>query len=87
MVAREEKAVVLDDNTRVQLFAALATLPIIIGGIAWLTALYAKADVAAEKIERQEQRIEAQYLLLQDIRDRVIRIEEKQAHFYKGRKD
>jgi hypothetical protein len=44
----------------------------------WLTIIYLKAD-ASEKInEKQDAKIEAQFNLLLDIRDRVIRIEGNQ---------
>lgn len=70
---------VIDDTTKVRLYAAIGTLPVIIGAISWLTVIYLKAE-AAEKInEKQDAKIEAQFNLLLDIRDRVIRIEGNQA--------
>lgn len=80
MVAREEKSVTLDEKTRVQLFAVLASVPVLVGAVSWITAIYLKAEASESKLEKQEQKIEAQYLLLQDIRDRVIRIEEHQSN-------
>lgn len=78
MIAREEKQVTLDEKTRVQLFAVLASIPVFVGAVAWITGIYLKAEASETRLEKQEQKIEAQYLLLQDIRDRVIRIEEHQ---------
>jgi hypothetical protein len=68
----------IDDKTRVQLFAVLSVVPVIVGFVAWLTMVYVKAE-AAEKInEKQDAKLEAQYMLLIDIRDRVIKIEANQ---------
>lgn len=72
------KEVVLDDKTKVQLFAVLGILPVLAGAVFWVTVIYIKAEAAERLNEKQDAKIEAQYLLLQDIRDRVIRIEENQ---------
>lgn len=41
----------LDDKSTVNLFAALATAPFIIGGVLWLTSIDAKATKAVENAE------------------------------------
>ncbi len=66
---------IIDDRTKVQLFAVLSALPVLIGFVSWLTVVYTKAEAAERANERQDTKIEAQYSLLLDIRDRVIRIE------------
>jgi hypothetical protein len=65
----------LDESTTVPLFAVIAgvgvAIPLIIGGILWLSAIDAKASTASEDTKN----IRA---LLTDVRERVIRIEQHQ---------
>lgn len=67
----------ISDKTRVPLFAVAATLPVLIGGIVWLSTIHSDAVQAQEINEKQDVKIDKLYDLLVDIRDRMIRIEEK----------
>lgn len=69
---------VIDEKTKIQLFTVLGAMPVIVGAIVWLTIIYFKAEASERANEKQDIKIEAQYNLLLDIRDRVIRIEENQ---------
>jgi len=68
----------IDEKTNIPLFAVIGALPVAVGFVAWLTIIYLKSDAATVQNERQDAKIEAQYLLLLDIRDRVIKIEANQ---------
>lgn len=67
----------IDSSTRVQLWAVLGSVPFFVGGIFWLSTIYSTAADAQRINEKQDLKLEAQMSLLLDIRDRVIRIEEK----------
>jgi hypothetical protein len=67
----------INEQTRVPLFAVLAAIPIIIGFIFWMSSLYASVSQAEITNNKQDVKIDQLYELLIDIRDRVIRIEEK----------
>lgn len=67
----------INEQTRVPLFAVLASIPIIIGFIFWMSSLYASVSQAEITNNKQDVKIDQLYELLIDIRDRVIRIEEK----------
>lgn len=69
----------ITDKTRVGLFAVLGALPVIIGGIFWLSMIYFKAEAAERMNEKQEQKLDSQMAILLDIRDRVIRLENYRA--------
>ena len=70
-------ALKIDDSTSVPLFAVLAVVPVAVGFIIWLSTIYSIASNAERSNISQEIKIEATRDLLIDIRDRVIRIEEK----------
>jgi len=55
----------ISEKTKVPLFAVLASSPFIIGAILWMTSIDAKASAAKEI-----------YPMVQNILERVIRIEE-----------
>ncbi len=57
-----------------------AAIPFMVGGILWLSSIYSLASEAQKINEKQDMRIETQMDLLLEIRDRLIRIEEKQKH-------
>jgi hypothetical protein len=67
----------VDSQTKISLFAALGGLPLLIGGIAWLTAIDARANSAETIALRNEVVIEKQINLLLEMRDRLVRIEEQ----------
>lgn len=68
----------INDRTKIPLFAVMASMPVLAGGLVWLSVIYFKADAAEQYNIKQDLKIETQMSLLLDIRDRVIRIEEKQ---------
>lgn len=45
----------INENTDVPLFAALATIPFLVGGILWLSTIHAKANTANEKLDKVDQ--------------------------------
>ena len=67
----------LDEQTNIPLFAALASLPVLIGFIMWLTSIDSKATAAIEQNVSQDNKIEHSTEILMDIRERIIRIETK----------
>ncbi len=64
----------INDKTTIPLFAALLSLPVIIGGILWLTSVDAKATKAAESAD-----------LISEIHIKVIKIE-KDVEFLKEKR-
>lgn len=67
----------IDEKTKISLFAAIAGLSTVFIAALWLAALSAKTDQAIAKTFENERKVEKQTELLFEIRDRVIRIEEK----------
>jgi hypothetical protein len=67
----------LDENTKIPLFTAIGAVLVLIGGIFWLSSLFAEVTSHTKQIERlqDDQREEMKVLL--EIRERVIRLEEK----------
>jgi hypothetical protein len=68
---------VISDKTKVPLFAVLAAMPVIFGFIFWLTTIYAATIEAKEANIHQDLKIDQTRDILLDIRDRLIRIEER----------
>lgn len=64
----------IDDKTNIPLFAAIASIPCIVGAIIWLTSVDAKATKAAESAA-----------VILEIRERVIKLE-KDIEYLKERK-
>ena len=60
----------IDEKTKISLFAALASIPFLVGGIIWLSSIEQKASAAQNDMRDLKPVIE-------EIRDRVIRIEEQ----------
>lgn len=60
----------IDDKTHISLYAVLASIPFIVGAIIWLASIDAKANAAQDELRELRP-------LIQDIRERTIRIEEK----------
>jgi hypothetical protein len=59
----------IDDKTRISLFAVVAVVPFLIGGVAWLTSIDAKATQARDELQGLRP-------LAIDIRERQIRLEQ-----------
>lgn len=64
----------IDEKTSVSLFAVLCSLPFVVGAILWLSAVDQKASAANAKLDEMSNVKE----LIQDVRERVIRIEQRQ---------
>lgn len=69
----------IDEKTHINLYAALASIPFLIGGIVWLTTIDGKAQAAQEELNRLRP-------IVQEIRERVIRIDEELKVFVKQNK-
>lgn len=67
----------LDDKTLIPLWSVLTAVPFIIGGIMWITYVYSDVAQAKQNIEKLEEHQDKNSDLLLEIRDRVIRIEER----------
>ncbi len=67
----------ITEKTRVPLFWVAVSIPTLLGGMFWLTAIWQQGAEAARINDRQDRQLNSQIEILTDIRDRVIRIEEK----------
>lgn len=61
----------IDEKTNVRLWGVLAALPVLAGGMVWLTTIDSKASEAKDELKGMRE-------MLIDVRERVIRIEEHQ---------
>lgn len=68
----------ITENTTIPLFAALGSIPLIVGGIFWLTAISFKADQAVATTLKQDKHIEELIGDVKSIKEIVIRMEERQ---------
>jgi hypothetical protein len=64
----------ITDKTLIPLSLVITVL----GGVVWLSMMFSKVEAQEKKIDKQDGKIESQTAILIDIRERVIRIEEKQ---------
>jgi hypothetical protein len=80
MVPPNHEDLTITQTTKVELFKVLGILPIFVCLVSWLTVLYIKANAAEVANDKQDAKIEAQTMLLLDIRDRIIKIEEQAKH-------
>lgn len=67
----------IDEKTKISLYAVFIAIPTVIGGILWLSAIYASVAQATSVNAAQDVKIEQSRDLLIDIRERIIRIETK----------
>lgn len=67
----------ITEKTKVSLFAVVIAIPTFVGFVYWLAAISISTAQATKMNEVQDQKLDSQTLLIMDIRDRVIRIEEK----------
>lgn len=74
----------ISEKTTISLFATIASVPFLAGGIYWLTVIYEQGAEAARINARQDNQIEQQAETIEkikdmvvDIRERTIRIEER----------
>lgn len=67
----------ITESTTIPLFAALGSVPLIVGGIFWLTAISFKADQAVAENMKQDKVLEQLTLTLKNVENVVIRTEER----------
>lgn len=67
----------IDNKTKIELYAVLGGLPVIIGFIFWISVIYQKVDAHEKDINQLKVNEEKQIDLLIDIRERIIRLETK----------
>lgn len=67
----------ITEKTKVPLFMVLIAIPTVVYFIYWLAAISISTANATKMNEVQDQKLDSQTILIMDIRDRVIRIEEK----------
>ena len=67
----------ITDKTKGSLFAALTTIPFLVGGIYWLTTIYEQGAEAARTNVRQDQDLARQANSLELIKDMVVEIRER----------
>jgi hypothetical protein len=67
----------IDGKTNIPLFAVLASIPILVGFIFWISTIYSITLSAQSANAAQDIKIDQTRDLLIDIRERVIRIEER----------
>jgi hypothetical protein len=70
----------IDETTKVPLFAVFAASLTFVGFVFWLSSIYSSVSLAEKTNAEQDVKIEQTKDLLIDIRERVIRIEEKISH-------
>lgn len=73
----------LHEKTRVPLFAVLGALPVAVGCMVWLGIMFAKIDDTAAKVIVTQDREEKLISMVNDIRERMARIEEDIKHIRK----
>lgn len=67
----------IDEKTRISLYAVAACVPVLIGGIVWLTAIDAKASAASKDLDSSRKILETFESKLESIDNRLSRIEGK----------
>ena len=65
----------INDRTTVPLAWMAAIIPIILAAMFWLSVIYVNEQANAQAIIKVDARVDAEYTVLLDIRDRVIRME------------
>ena len=67
----------LDEKTTIPLAGVLMSLPVLVGGILWLSNIDAKSTQALSENDKHEITLNDQGKTLQEIKEAVIRIEEQ----------
>jgi hypothetical protein len=67
----------VDSQTKVSLFAVLGALPLLVGGLVWLTSIDAKASSAEVSALKNAETLDRQLNLLLEMREKLARIEEQ----------
>lgn len=66
----------ITDKTKISLFAAMCSMPFVIGAAIWMTEVDARASQAAEKAMQAQFELVGLKALAVDIRERQIRMEQ-----------
>lgn len=77
--------VIINERASVQLWAVLGSIPTIIGATFWLASIYMGGEANAQDIVELRGKVDAQYSLLLDIRDRVISLESSKGGNARGK--
>lgn len=67
----------ISEKTTIPLFAVIGSIPIVVGGIFWLTAISFKTDNAIAENVKQEAVLDEHTKSLKNIERLVIRIDER----------
>lgn len=66
----------INEKTRINLFAVMVLIPSLLGGMFWLTSIWAGVEEARHQVAKHELELSKQGDVLLDIRDRLTKIEE-----------
>lgn len=67
----------IDEKTKISVYALVGAVPLIVAGAIWVATIEAKATGAGDRSYKNEALIERQMGLLIEIKERLIRLEEK----------
>lgn len=70
----------LDEKTKVSLWNVFALIPLVVLTIFWISMVSFRGEVTAEALTKLESKQKDVDTVMNDIHDRVIRIEEKLTH-------
>lgn len=70
----------LDEKTKVSLWNVFALIPIVVLTIFWISMVSFRGEVTAEALTKLEAKQKDIDSVMNDVHDRVIRIEEKLTH-------
>ena len=74
----------INERTKIPLFAVIGSIPIIVGGIFWLTVIYAQVSEAARINSRQDEEIYRQGQVLNQIGADIAEIKEHLRNIDRG---
>ncbi len=67
----------INEKTRISLYAVVATIPFLFGGIFWLSTIYEQGAEAARVNVRQDRVLDEQGRSIDQVKDMVIEIRER----------
>lgn len=70
----------LDEKTKISLWNVFALIPLVVLTIFWISMVSFRGEVTAEALTKLEEKQKDVDSVMNDIHDRVIRIEEKLTH-------
>jgi hypothetical protein len=69
------KSVTIDDKTQISLYAVIGCIPILVGGLIWLTNIDAKASAAQIDLQNTKELLKQALTKLEKIDSRLSHIE------------